>query len=791
MSPQPWQTFFGSDSFGTRGKETPRRPQWLLLLMLCLALVWQCSSARAQQRLRDRNMRANLANTKVHREKQEPIHVQADTLSHDEQQDTYTASGNVSVVKGETTLKADTVTIHRASNVLEAQGHVIVNDPEGKINAHALQLETEDETGVIHEGTVTLPRNQYVITGTVLQKSYGQTYHAEQGTVTTCQCEEGKKTDWSIGGSTIDITIRGTGEIHNGIFRVHDVPLFYFPYGIMSLRTDRQSGFLFPHYAFSSTRGFVWQQPFYWAINRSYDLTLTTDLEAAARVGVWGTFRYAPDEDTEGQFSASYINEQLRTPTASNPPINRWSVTGTHRQDLADDMQFYSDLFFVSDDLFLREIRHQALDLPQVEENNDSIVSSRRFTDSRIGGIKTWPNALLRTEALYYQDLINSQDSAFQVLPRIQFKEQQYVWHDRLEASIAVEGDNFYRNKGYSGQRLDVAPALAMPFHFGDYAYGSVGVTGRETAYHLTSQAPGPATIPTPNLHGDRTRETAQFDANIGTRFSRVFDINWGSLLKIQHVVEPEIEYLYVPFVPQRHLPLYDPLDRINERNVWIYGISNRFLGKFRTTPTGSDAGTEGTEIRELGRLTISHAYDPSRVLNLDKKHYSDVDVSARLTPFSFTSVSFDSTYNVDNGSVATTKVGISLRDPRPLPPLPPLLQYLQRNTSISFSYRSTSNRLIKAFNASLISPLDVSPPKELDTALSLHLTDYLLGYYVSRYDLNTSAFTSDRYFLRYIAPQHCWFIDLGIIDKVNPREFEFRFEFTLIGLSSSGGTLF
>jgi hypothetical protein len=31
----------------------------------------------------------------------------------------------------------------------------------------------------------------------------------------------------------------------------------------------------------------------------------------------------------------------------------------------------------------------------------------------------------------------------------------------------------------------------------------------------------------------------------------------------------------------------------------------------------------------------------------------------------------------------------------------------------------------------------------------------------------------------------------LGIIDKVNPREFEFRFMFTLVGLSSSGHTGF
>src|SRR5262245_9754900 len=349
----------------------------------------------------------------------------------------------------------------------------------------------EYETGEIANGTVRLPRNQYILTGKRLQKSYGQTYHIDNGTITTCQCENPQKADWSVSAKNIDVTLRGKGEISDAFFRVRGVPLFYIPYGVMSVRTERQSGLLFPYYGFSNTRGFVWQQPFYWAINKSYDLTLTTDVETAARLGLWGDFRYAPSMQTEGEFSASYFNQQIGGPATTTSPINRWSITGTHRQSLADDLRFYSDLFFVSDDNFLREISHRALNLPAFEEYADWTVRSRRYTDSHVGEVKTWPNALLRAEASYYQDLLESQDYAFQVLPRLQFQGQRRFWQDRLETGVAVEEAYFYRNAGYAGQRLDLAPSLTMPFHLSNYAYGSFRVLGRETGYIMTSNEQG------------------------------------------------------------------------------------------------------------------------------------------------------------------------------------------------------------------------------------------------------------------------------------------------------------
>jgi LPS-assembly protein len=714
------------------------------------------------------------AQTQQPEQGREPVKVQADTLHYNEQQNTVTATGNVVVNSGETTLKADTLTVNRSTNEVDARGNVEVKDQQGEIQAESLRLELDNETGQIGNGTVRLPRNQYILTGKLLQKSYGQSYHIEEGRFTTCQCESFDKADWSIGGRTVDVDLRGKGEVRDGVFRVRGVPILYVPYGIVPVRNDRQSGFLFPNYGFSSKRGFVWQQPFYWAINKSYDLTLTTDVETAARLGVWGEFRYAPNVNTEGQFAASYFNEQIRGPATTSTAIDRWSITGLHRQSLADDIRLYSDLFFVSDDLFLREITHHALNLPAFEDFSDWTLRTRRYTDSRVGGVKLWNTSLLRAEASYYQDLRQDDDFAFQMLPRLQFQGHQRLWHERLEAGVAMEGANFYRNQGYAGQRFDFAPSVAMPFHVGNLAFGAIRVTGRETVYHLADETAGQPVLPqSGRLRGDRSRETVQVDAEISSRFSRVFDLQWGRLLKLQHVVEPQVAYLYIPFVEQEDLPLYDSLDRVNKRNLLVYGVSNRFLGKFAVQPpAGEGESTKTTtEIRELARLTVTQAYDPTRGLSRNEEHYSDVDISARMTPLPYTLFTFDSTVDVGSGEFATTRIGAFLRDPRPLPAVSPLLQNLQRSTTIGLSYRTITDRLLKEINASVV----------------LRMNDWLTASYVGRYDFNADSFIGNRYFVRYLSPQQCWFVDFGIIDKVNPREFEFRFLFTLVGLSSSG----
>jgi hypothetical protein len=72
-----------------------------------------------------------------------------------------------------------------------------------------------------------------------------------------------------------------------------------------------------------------------------------------------------------------------------------------------------------------------------------------------------------------------------------------------------------------------------------------------------------------------------------------------------------------------------------------------------------------------------------------------------------------------------------------------------------------------------------------------LRLNEYITGAYFGRYDFNADSFIGNRYYLRFISPQKCWYVDLGLIDKVNPQELEFRVFVTFVGLSSSNRSAF
>jgi len=120
-------------------------------------------------------------------------------------------------------------------------------------------------------------------------------------------------------------------------------------------------------------------------------------------------------------------------------------------------------------------------------------------------------------------------------------------------------------------------------------------------------------------------------------------------------------------------------------------------------------------------------------------------------------------------------RVGAFVTDPRPLPPTVPLLTHLQRSTTVGVSYRMVTDRQLKEMNAYVV----------------FRLNEYVTTAYTGRYDFNADSFIGNRYFVRFISPQKCWYIDLGLIDRVNPHELEFRVFFTLVGLSSSGRTAF
>ena len=79
----------------------------------------------------------------------------------------------------------------------------------------------------------------------------------------------------------------------NSVFHLMNIPLLYLPYVTHPVDAqDRQSGILIPVIGNSSTKGIVLGEQFYWAINRSTDLTVGAEYYSLRGWQQSASFRY-------------------------------------------------------------------------------------------------------------------------------------------------------------------------------------------------------------------------------------------------------------------------------------------------------------------------------------------------------------------------------------------------------------------------------------------------------------------------------------------------------------------
>ena len=537
------------------------------------------------------------------------VSVDAESLSYDQATDALIARGSVSLTRGGITLRADEVRYARATGVAEARGNVVLIGPEGTVAGDVARVDLDDETGWVEDASAEFAASGYTLAAGKLEKGVGARYQIDDGVFTTCRCGGLEKPSWSIAGKRTDVNLGGLGVARGAQFRVKDVPVLWLPILPFPVNTDRQTGFLIPRVGYSNLRGFQYEQPFFWAIDKSQDLTLATDVETAARIGIIAEYRYMLSRETRGDFTAAYYDETIRdrqkglialTPSQLDIPKNRYVFAGRHDSPFPGGAHHYVDLFVVSDDQFLREIN----------SFNGTVstgvqLRTTPYTRSRTGVVKTWSGGLALLDATYYQDLIDPQTTVPQRVPQARAEHRVGLLDGRVVARVAAEGVHFQRGEGFDGVRGDVFPELFVPFRLGRALHGSLAGRVRETAYRLTNdnpfglylphdciQVPGdptarvicdPATPLTPEerrrarpvsggiaqfrepgrrvpaLDATHTRELAEVRGRLGTDLAHVYDFPHFGFTRVRHSVEPELRWLFVPQVDDQQFERRGP----------------------------------------------------------------------------------------------------------------------------------------------------------------------------------------------------------------------------------------
>ncbi len=583
--------------------------------------------------------------------------IDAAEIDYDQDADVVVARGGVSITRGGATLRADEVRYDRRSGIAEATGNVVLVDPNGTITGSAGRLDMNDEAGWMNDAGADFPATGYNLQCRRVEKGVGPQYAVDDGAFTTCRCGGLEKPSWSVGGRRADVELNGIGTVEGATFRVKDVPVLWFPKLAFPALTDRASGFLMPQVGYSQRRGFMYQQPYYWAISKSQDATFATDIETNARAGVLAEYRYALSKRSRGAVAGGYWNESFRTAEADQirsslgpspvAPENRWLVLGHARHMFTRRQELYTDIFTVSDDTLLREIRNFGSTL-----DTDLRLRAARLTKSRAGAIETWQRGLWQAEADYYQDLIDPQDLAAQRAPDLRAEQAWPLLGNRLIARLGGQATNFQRNEGFDGFRGDLSPELFYPFQLLRYLQGSF--TGRlhGTLYRLGDDRQVALVVPDnefiaptfraigdravlPRLDPTHLRGVAVVRGQLGTEFTRAYDVSRFGVDRLRHSIMPELRYLFVPDVGTDYFQqqlrgdaapippagvdcnrranrstrecrryraqlqqfntlngrfvnasvysrgyLFDELDAINRRNFISYGFTTRLLGR-------------------------------------------------------------------------------------------------------------------------------------------------------------------------------------------------------------------
>lgn len=98
-------------------------------------------------------------------------------------------------------------------------------------------------------------------------------------------------------------------KIQDAIFYAKKLPIFYLPYLAFPLLKERTTGFLMPKFGHTSKGGYLFTQPFFWAINDAVDIEFNPQIRHKRGIGLYTTLRFADSPYSHGGLRVGYFKD--------------------------------------------------------------------------------------------------------------------------------------------------------------------------------------------------------------------------------------------------------------------------------------------------------------------------------------------------------------------------------------------------------------------------------------------------------------------------------------------------
>lgn len=522
--------------------------------------------------------------------------VQADRIDYAEGDRRIVASGAVRIALGARTLFADEVSVDLDDQIVVATGQVILVEGTDVLEGDRIEYNYRTNTGVITNGRGTIGSG-VSFSGVEIRREGERQFAVREGRFTACRvCQpESAKPWWEFRASEATIYQDEWIASRNTSFWIKGIPALYSPVFALPIG-PRRTGFLIPRFAYGNSDGFTIKQPFFWAVSRSQDATLTTIYRTKRGFEFDGQYRYILDERSRGELRGRYLHDW----ESGQESPDRGEAHWLHDQILSPTWRFKADANYQSDIAVVRDFVDNS-----VAERTQPTLQSNVFL------AQTTPRYMFQTLVAVTEALTNVGEQWFSRLPELQF---QWLPAPVFGLPLVAEGNTtaayFQRSGSEDAGRFDLYPILHLPLPVFPWLTSTTSLGFRETAYTATAQ-PG----------GDTNRFLADLGQRFGSTFLRRFEAPGLGFTRLTHIVDANVRYQYVPWVDQQSFLQFDSVDFVSPQNRLTFQLANRLMGRSQTADGA-------VRTYEVASLTIAQSVN----LQPTTREFSDVYLEA-LTP--------------------------------------------------------------------------------------------------------------------------------------------------------------
>lgn len=569
------------------------------------------------------------------------------------QGDVTSADGDVDIRYADTRLRADHVEYNDKTKEAVAIGRVQLDYNREHLEATEAHYNVSTGHGVFQNvhGDFKIerqPNEQVLLTDNPLyfqartvERFAGGLYFVQGAWITICDPEHPK---WQFFAPEARIRLDKTVALVNANFRLFRVPLIWLPYATAPAGSKiRQSGFLIPDVGQSSRKGFILGDAFYFAPLSWMDTTFGAQFMSRRGLLERGSFRAKPFENTSVEYTYFGVDDRgLLNPDGTRSP------QGGQQQRLEIQTLLPHGWRFVTDYNQLSSLTFRLAFADTFGDAINSEVLSALFLTNNFrgfslnfAGINDKSFLTLPVAATSTSPAVPATSVTLRNLPQARFASvEQSPWHKipiyfSFDSFVgaAHRADSVLATPAYtpidtplSVPRLEFAPRVTVPVHFGPWFGATASAAFRSTRYGDSLNSSG-LVSGTPIV-----RNTGEFALELRPpSFERFF----GTATKkhqarrsYKHTIEPAITYRYVTGVNNfADFIRFDSNATLTDTSEVEYGFTQRFYRK---------DGEDQPEELVSWRIAQKHYFDPTfggAIRNGQRNVFQALD---SISPFAF-----------------------------------------------------------------------------------------------------------------------------------------------------------